>query len=147
MDVPLARLRQKHVSDDGDADGAPMGVSKFDAPDTDRGPNAHQVRPRHEAAFGDRAKVVDLQFDGGEFARSIEVTVERGTDGRVGDARRDASMQRALAVEQLGPDAAVDGDAVAVEAHEFESQQMVEGVPGEKFLNEFLATFGVAQVW
>ena len=147
MDLPLTRLRQKHVGDNSNSDVAPMGIRKFDAPDTDRGPDAHQVRPRHETAFGNRAEVVDLQFDGGEFARSIEVTVERGADGRVGDARRDASMQRARAVQQLGPDAAADGDAVAVEAHEFESQQMVEGVPGEKFLDEVLATFRVAQVW
>ncbi len=146
MDVPLA-LRQEHVSDDGHADCSPLSVREVHAPDADGGSDAHQMRPGQQSAFGDRAEVVDLQFDRSEAPRAIEVTVQGGAHGRVGDARGNAAMQRALAVEQLGPDAAPDGDAIAMQAHQFEPQQMIERVPGEKFLDQFGAALGVAQVW
>ena len=147
MVAPLARLCQKHVGNDGHADRAPMVVRKVHAPDADRGSDAHQIRPRQESSFGDRAKVVDLQFDSREPSRTVEVAVEGSAHGRIGDTRRDASVQRALTVEQLGPYAALDGYTITMQTHQLESQQIIEGVPREKLLDEFVAAFGVAQVW
>ena len=152
MDVPLTRspvlgLPQEHVGDDGHADSSPMVVRKVHAPDADRGSNANQMRPRQQSSFGDRTEVVDLQFDGGESSRPGEMTLQGGADGRIGEARRDASVQRTPAVQQFGSYAAPDGHTIAMHAHQFESQQVIKGVPGEEISDEFGAAPEVAQVW
>src|SRR5262245_5422541 len=116
-----------------------MVIREVHPPDADRGSDAHEMRPRQQSSFGDRTKVVDLQFDSREPPRTIKVAVEGGADGRIGDARRDASVQRALAVEQLRPYAALDGYTIAMQTHQLESQEMIEGVPREKLLDEFAA--------
>jgi hypothetical protein len=51
------------------------------------------------------------------------------------------------AVEQFGADAALDRDTVAMGADQFETQQVIEGVPGEKAPGELEGSFRVAQVW
>ena len=146
MDVSLA-LPQKHVGDDGHAGGSAMAVRKVYAAHADRGSNAHQMRPGQQSSFGNWTEIVDLQFDGGETSRALEMTVQSRADGCVCNARRDASVQRTLAVEQLRPYAAPDGHTIAMHAYQFESQQVIGGVPGEKFLDEFGTAPGVAKAW
>jgi len=141
------RLRQQHVCDDRYPDRAPMVVLKFHPAHADRRPDSHQMRPCQQPPLCDRPEVVDLQLDRGEPSHPIEMPLQSGTNHRIGDARRNASVQRALAVEQLGPDAALDRDAIAMQPHQFEPEQMIEGMPGQKFLDELVAAFGVAQVW
>ena len=143
----LLALCQKHVGDDGHAGGSPMAVRKVYAAHADRGSNAHQMRPGQQSSFRDRTEIVDLQFDGGETSRALEMTVQSRADGCVCNARRDASVQRTLAVEQLRPYAALDGHTIAMHAHQFESQQVIKGVPGEEISDEFGAAPEVAQVW
>ena len=152
MDIPLRRspvlrFSQKHVGHDGHADGSPMVVRKVYAPDADRGSNAHQTRPRKQSSFRNGTEVVDLQLDGGETSRPGKMTVQGGADGRVGDTRRDASVQRTMAVQQFRTYVALDGHTIAMHAHQFESQQVIEGVPCEEISNDFGAAPGVAQVW
>ncbi|HKA01462.1 MAG TPA: hypothetical protein VKE70_33350, partial [Candidatus Solibacter sp.] len=72
--------------------------------------------------------------------------IESEANRRIGHARRETSVQCAMAVEQLGPYTALDGNAVAMQTYELESQQMIEGLPAKKVLEQFYAALGVAQV-
>ena len=57
---------------------------------------------------------------------------QRAAHGRIGEARGDAAVQRTRAVQQIGPHPALDGDAVAVNAHQLEAKQVIERMPGEE---------------
>ena len=43
--------------------------------------------------------------------------------------------------------AALDGETVAMLAHQLESEQMIERVPSQKFSNALRLAVSVAQVW
>ena len=58
--------------------------------------------------------------------------VEGAADGRIGDACRNSTVYRTGAVQQFGPDAALDGQPVAMGADELQSQQVIEGVLREQ---------------
>jgi hypothetical protein len=140
-------LSQEHVRDDGHADRSTVVVCKIHVPHADRGTDPHETRPSQQPSLCNRTEVVDLQFDGGETSRPGKMSVQGGADGCIGDTRRDASVKRTLAVQQFGTYAALDGQPIAMRSHQFESQQVIEGVPGEEIPNNLGCTFGVAQVW
>ncbi len=73
--------------------------------------------------------------------------MERGADGRIRDTRRDASVQRTGAIQQFGTHAALDGEAIAMRAHQLKSQQVIERVTGEEISNVLGFAFGGAQVF
>ena len=124
-----------------------MFIHQINPAHANRGADSHQMGTRHHPAFGDGTKIVHLQFDGGVLARSGEVVVQRAADRRVGYAGGDASVHGPGAVKQFGADAALDGNTVAMGAEQFEAQQVIEGVPGEKAPGELEGSFRVAQVW
>ena len=51
------------------------------------------------------------------------MTVNRHADGGIRQCRRDASMSHADAVGQIMTQRAFDGDAIAMDASKFDSQQ------------------------
>jgi hypothetical protein len=138
---------QDHVGDNCQAHASTLVIREVHLPHADSGSNAHEARPRQQPSFRDRTEVVDLKLDGGETARTGETVMERGADGRIRDTRRDASMQRTGAIQQFGTHAALDGEAIAVRAHQLKSQQVIERVTGEEISNVLGFAFGGAQVF
>jgi hypothetical protein len=51
------------------------------------------------------------------------------------------------AVQEVGTHAALDGETVAVDAHQFQPKQVIEGMPGKEFLSYLGVAFRFAQVW
>ena len=144
MDVPLNR--KQHVSNDRYAGAAPPVVHDVHLPDADIGADSHQPRAGENPPFGDRAEVVHLHFNRGETPRSGKVTLQRAAHGRVGDAGRNAAVNRTGAVQQLRPHAALDGEAVAMKPDQLKAEQVVEGVPGEDFANTGGGAPGVVRI-
>src|SRR5579872_6767823 len=93
----LGRI-QNHVGDDGYTDASPMVIGQIHAPYADRGSNPHQMRPRQQSSFGDRTEIVHLHFNGCETTRSGKILMQRAANGRVGDTRAHAAVQRTSAV-------------------------------------------------
>ena len=109
-----------------------MPVIKINAADTDCGADAHQVRAGNQAAFSHRPEIVDLELHCGETARAAEMVMDRAADGGVCDTGCDSAVQRASRIQQLGPQAALDGEAVTMHADNLQAEQVIESVPGEE---------------
>ena len=148
MHLRLLHLRlPSHVGYDREAHAPPVCVGEIDAADTNRGTDAHQVRPCQQAALRYGAEIVDLQFDRGETLRAAKMAMECSADGRIGKARGDAAVKRSRGVQEFGADVALNGETVAVHANQFQSQQVIERMPGEKRSNERGRILWIAQVW
>lgn len=142
----LGRIQQ-HVGDDRHTDAPPLMVGQIHLPDADRGSDPQQPRPGEQSSFRNRTKVVDLQLDGCETAHPVIKRIQGGSNGRIGDTRGDASVQRTGAVQQFRAHATPDGDAIAMRADQFQSQQVIERMPGEKISNVLELALGIAQTW
>ena len=138
---------QQHVSHNREANASPMSVGKIHLAYANPGTDPHQAGPRHQPSFRDRAKVVHLQLDRGEAARLAEVVVQRAAHGRVGNAGGDAAVQRSRAVEERGTDPALERETIAVDAHQFQPKQVIEGMVGEELSSYLGGDFRIAQVW
>jgi hypothetical protein len=123
-----------------------MPVRKINPANTDRGADPYQVGPRQDPALRHGAKIVDLQFDGGETPRAGKVMLQCGADRRISNARRDAAMERSRGVQELGAYAALDCETIAMHANQLESQQMIEGMLGQKQFGKGGRAFRLAQV-
>ena len=111
------------------------------------GADQHQAGPRQQPALRDWAEVVDLQFHGGEAACPAKMVVERAADCRVGKAGSHTAVYRSRAVEEFGPHAALDSEHVAMHANQFESNQVIERMPGQVGPSFSGRTLRVVQVW
>ena len=60
------------------------------------------------------------------------MVMERGADRGVRNAGGDAAVHRTGAVQQFGAHAALDGDAIAMYAHQLKPKQVIEGVAREE---------------
>ena len=74
MDLSLGAI-EHHVGDYGDSNGAALSVLQVDLAYRDGGTDSYETGAGEEAAFGYRAEVVYLHFDGGETAGAFEVLV------------------------------------------------------------------------
>ena len=92
-------------------------------------------------SLGGGKEIVDLHFNGGDRALASEVPVERHADRHIGYGGGDASVSDAGAVGQFMAQRALDGDAIAMDAGEFYSQQRVERNSREEVANLFGGEF------
>jgi hypothetical protein len=124
-----------------------MFIREINLAYADPGADAHQAGPRPQPALRDRAEVVDLQFDGGELACPAKVVLERGAHCSVGQAGGDSAVYRSGTVEEFRPNAALDGEAIAMDANQFESNQVIERMPGQEVPGLGGRAFRMVQVW
>jgi len=106
-----------------------MFIREINRANANLGADPHQAGPRPQAAFRDRAEVVDLQLDGGEAACPAKMVLERATHCRIGQAGGDAAVNRSRAVEEFGAHAALDGETIAMHANQLQSKQVIERMP------------------
>lgn len=123
-----------------------MPIRKINPAHTDRGSDPHQVGARQDPAFGHRAKIVDLQFEGGESARAAKMVLQCSADRCIGNARRNAAMERPGGIQELGTYAALDCETIAMDANQLESEQVIEGMLGQKQFGEGGRALRLAQV-
>jgi hypothetical protein len=124
-----------------------MPVREINPADRDRGADPHQVRPRQQAALSHGPEIVDFHFDRGETARAGKMVLERASDRRVGKARGDTAVHRSGGIQEFGAHAALDGETVAMDANQLETEQVIECVIGEERSYERGLFLLVAQVW
>lgn len=114
-----------------------MSIREINPTHTDRRSDPHQVRPRHQAAIGHRPEIVHFQFDGGEAPRPAKMVIQCDADRGIRDTCGHTAMQHSRAIEKIGAKAALDRDPVAMFANQFESEQVVERMPGPEILLAF----------
>jgi hypothetical protein len=114
-----------------------MRIREINRADTDGGPDSHKAGAGDQPAFGNRTKIVDLELDRGETARTGEMLMDRATYRGVGDARRDASVQGAGGIQQFRAQPALYGEAVAMHANDLQAEQVIECVFGEEGSDHF----------
>src|SRR5262249_24140056 len=135
------------ISGDRESHGALVLVEHVNSPNYDGGTNSHQVRSRDKNAFGYRLKVVHFEFDGRKPPRAAKPMIEGDADRRVGHTGRDATVQHAGSVHQVGTEAALDSNAVAMSTDQFNTEQVVEcALPQERFRLSFIRCFFRTQV-
>jgi hypothetical protein len=109
-----------------------MSVKEINPAYTDFGPDSHQVRAGDEPVFGYGTEVVDLELHCGEAPRTAEVVMDRAAHGGVGDTRRDTAVQGAGGIQQFRAQAALDGEAVAMDTNDLQAEQVIECMFGEE---------------
>ena len=75
------------------------------------------------------------------------MVVERAADCHVGKAGGNTAVHRSRAVEELGAHTALDGEPIAMHANQFESNQVIEGMPVQEGSSLCGRTLRVVQVW
>lgn len=124
-----------------------MSIREIHLAHADFGADPYEAGSSPQASLRHRAEVVDLEFDCGETTGSGKMAVERQAYSRVGDTGGHTAVHRAGAVEEIGPQTALDGDAVAVQTNQFESEQSIEGMSCQEIRCLSGSVLRVIQVW
>src|SRR5262249_8622163 len=89
---------------------------------------------RPQSAFSDRAKVVQLHFDGGDPLLASRQSCDRHARGRIRHRCGDSAVQNARAIEKFPAYRALDGEPIFVRTDRTNAEKGVE----RHFLRPFL---------